>query len=162
MKKQLIIILGFTVVFQLFSCEYLNTSLYTPKEIQKASSWSENDQAPNFPACQEFPINQQDQCFKEIISSTINNSLSNAYLIANEEINEGIILVIKVDKEGVISLSEIKNESKALRIIPGLKEQIESAISSLPKALPATKTNVGVFVEVEFELPIQLNTSTKN
>ena len=37
-----------------------------------------------------------------------------------------------------------------------MKFTLESAVASLPQALPATKTNVGVYVDAQFDLPIQI------
>ena len=42
--------------------------------------------------------------------------------------------------------------------IPNFNNIIREAVDSLPKAIPAVKTNVGVYVATKFTLPIELKT----
>ena len=37
-----------------------------------------------------------------------------------------------------------------------LDDVLQEAVASLPKALPATKTNAGIFVDTQLTLPIQI------
>ena len=77
-------------------------------------------------------------------------------MIANGDIDEEILLVIKIDKEGFFSLSEVQNSRNAIEFLPDIEGLLSDAVISLPQALPATKTNVGTFVETKFTLPIQI------
>jgi hypothetical protein len=56
----------------------------------------------------------------------------------------------------VFSLVEAQISSPVKKAIPELKSILDEVIGSLPKALPAAKTNVGVYVESQLSLPIQI------
>ena len=64
-----------------------------------------------------------------------------------------------IDEEGNIALDNIENGSVVYDAIPSLSEIINSTISSLPRALPATKTNVGIYVKSKIKLPIRVTAS---
>ena len=137
-------------------CEYFSTSTYTPQQIKKASQWSDEDQTPGFESCQDEAEEDRFSCFKNTISSTVNNALYAQELVSNQTIDQEIVLEIQIDKEGVISLLSIENASTVLDAIPSLSVLLEEAIESLPTALPATKTNVGVKVDSQLKLPIRV------
>jgi hypothetical protein len=50
--------------------------------------------------------------------------------------------------------AEIPNS--VLEALPYLESTLNEAVVNLPQALPATKTNVGVYVDTQFTLPIQI------
>ena len=137
-------------------CEYFSTSTYTPQQIKKASQWSDEDQTPGFESCQDEAEEDRFSCFKNTISSTVNNALFAQELVSNQAIDQEIVLEIQIDKEGVISLLSIENASTVLDAIPSLSVLLEEAIESLPTALPATKTNVGIKVDSQLKLPIRV------
>ena len=137
-------------------CEYFSTSTYTPQQIKKASQWSDEDQTPGFESCQDEAEEDRFSCFKNTISSTVNNALYAQELVSNQTVDQEIVLEIQIDKEGVISLLSIENASSVLDAIPTLSVLLEKAIESLPTALPATKTNVGVKVDSQLKLPIRV------
>ena len=64
---------------------------------------------------------------------------------------------LKVDKKGVFSLIETEIPNRVLDLLPLLESTLEDAVANLPEALPATKTNVGVYVDTQFTLPIQIS-----
>ncbi|RPG62770.1 MAG: hypothetical protein CBD66_001500 [Flavobacteriaceae bacterium TMED206] len=145
--------------FLITSCENFSTKTYTPQQIKKASQWSDKDQMPTFETCSSLEIKEQFDCFKDEIANSIYNSLSYEDLISNQEIDEEIILNIIVDNEGNIALDNVENGSIVYDAIPTLSEMINLTISSLPKALPATKTNVGIYVKSKIKLPIRITAS---
>ena len=141
------------------SCENFSTKTYTSQQIKKASQWSDKDQMPTFETCSSLDISEQFDCFKDEIANTIYNSLTYEDLISNQEIDEEIILNIIIDEEGKIVLDNVENGSILYDAIPTLSDIINSAISSLPKALPATKPNVGIYVKSRIKLPIRITAS---
>ena len=145
--------------FLITSCENFSTKTYTPQQIKKASQWSDKDQMPTFETCNSLEIKEQFDCFKDEIANSIYNSLSYEDLISNQEIDEEIILNMIIDEEGNIALGNVENGSVVYDAIPSLSEMINSSISSLPKALPATKTNVGIYVKSKIKLPIRITAS---
>lgn len=138
-------------------CEYFSTSTHTPQQIKKASEWSAKDQPPSFESCKDQPQEDQFSCFKNTISSTINASIFTDELIANQEIDLEIVLLLSIDKQGMIRLEEIENASTAFDALPELSALLENAVSELPYAIPAIKTNVGEAVDTSIKLPIRIS-----
>ena len=159
MNKLKLIINFFLFYILIAGCENFSTKTYTPQQIKKASQWSDNDQMPTFETCSSLEIKEQFDCFKDEIANSIYNSLSYEDLISNQEIDEEIIINMIIDEEGNIALDNIENGSVVYDAIPSLSEIINSTISSLPRALPATKTNVGIYVKSKIKLPIRVTAS---
>lgn len=145
--------------FLTVSCENMSTKTYTPQQIKKASQWGDTDQMPTFETCSSLEIKEQFECFKDEIANSIYNSLSYENLISNQEIDEEIVLSMIIDEQGNITLDNVENGSVVYDAIPSLSEMINSTVSSLPKALPATKTNVGIYVKSKIKLPIRITAS---
>ena len=145
--------------FLTVSCENMSTKTYTPQQIKKASQWGDTDQMPTFETCSSLEIKEQFECFKDEIANSIYNSLSYENLISNQEIDEEIVLSMIIDEQGNITLDNVENGSVGYDAIPSLSEMINSTVSSLPKALPATKTNVGIYVKSKIKLPIRITAS---
>ena len=76
--------------------------------------------------------------------------------MANQEIDQEIILEIQISKDGDITLLSIDNASSVVNAMPELSTLLENAIASLPQALPATRANVGVTVNSQIKLPIRV------
>lgn len=140
----------------ILNCEYFSTTTHTPKQIKKASEWSDKDQLPAFEDCQNEAEENRFSCFKNRIASTVNDALYLEELVANQEIDQEIILEIQISKDGDITLLSIDNASSVVNAMPELSTLLENAIASLPQALPATKTNVGVTVNSQIKLPIRV------
>ena len=159
MNKLKLLLNFFLFYFLIVGCENFSTKTYTPQQIKKASQWSDKDQMPTFETCSSLEIKEQFDCFKDEIANSVYNSLSYENLISNQEIDEEIILNMVIDEEGNISLDNVENGSLVYEAIPSLSEIINTTISSLPKALPATKTNVGIYVKSKIKLPIRITAS---
>lgn len=145
------------VFFSLFqSCSYFNTVTITPKQIKEQSTWSDLDQTPTFPECENEEQENHFTCFEGILRQKFLESLSQNAFISLEEINEEIVLEIEIDSNGNFSLAGIQDENRVLNQIETLSSAINTSISELPQALPAVKTNVGIKVNSSFKLPIQI------
>ena len=144
------------IILLLFSgCHLFESTKVPSKEIKTASSWSEKDQGPNFNECDDFESDQEKKdCFESIISNSILDYLDQNSIESSESISEEINIILKIDKEGYFSLEEYNGSSKIDQAIPSLKEQLEIAVSLIPQAQPAVKTNVGTFVSTKLNLPI--------
>lgn len=153
-KKNIILFLLPFLTIQLSSCELFESTTVSSKEIKKASSWSKNDQPPSYPECESLEKPKQLECFQSIISERLMFTIYNANLVADVPLEENIILNLKVDKKGVISLMEAEIPNSILAALPNLESTLNDAVANLPEALPATKTNVGVYVDAQFSLPI--------
>ena len=147
------------ISFLFLGCHLFESTKVPSKEIKSASSWSDKDQGPNFIECSDFENDQEKKdCFESIISNTILDYLDQNPLESSESISEEINIVFKIDKEGYFSLEEFNASNKINEAIPTLKEQLEIAVSLIPQAQPAVKTNVGTFVSTRLSLPIMINT----
>ena len=138
------------------SCELLSSTKVSSSEIKKASSWSSKDQPPSFPECDEVEKKEQLKCFQSIISDQLKLAISDFDIIAVEPLNQEIIVQIKIDKEGVFSLLDAKIPNTVRDAMPELEQILTQAVANLPLALPATKTNVGVYVDSQFTMPVDI------
>jgi len=146
------------ISFLFLGCHLFESTKVPSKEIKSASSWSDKDQGPNFSECGDFENDQEKKdCFESIISNTILDYLDQNPLESSESISEEVNIVFKIDKEGYFSLEEFNGSNKIDEAIPTLKEQLEIAVSLIPQAQPAVKTNVGTFVSTRLSLPIMIN-----
>lgn len=153
---------SFLFITSLFvGCDYFSTTTHTPKQIKQASQWSDKDQLPAFENCQDSPEEDRFLCFKTKISNIVNNALYDSEIVANQLLDQEIVLIIEVNKTGEISLLEIENSATVLDALPELSSVLESAIASLPAAIPANKTNVGVAVNTQLKLPIRITASAQ-
>ncbi len=143
----------------IISCNLFDSSGISDKEIKAASKWSKNDQPPTYPECEALSLDTQVDCMSDILSSYITEYVYSSNMIANGDIDEEILLIIKIDKEGFFSLSEVQNSDNIIELLPDIEGLLSDAVISLPQALPATKTNVGTFVETKLTLPIQITAS---
>ena len=151
----------FFIASLLVGCEYFSTTTYTPKQIKQASEWSEKDQSPGFESCQDDPEEDRFLCFKNTISNAVTDALYTELLISNQVLDREITLIIGVDKEGTISLLELEDAATVLDALPALSTVLEDAINSLPTAIPATKSNVGVTVDTQLKLPLRITASVQ-
>ena len=83
-------------------------------------------------------------------------SISDANMVANTPLDEIVDITLRIDKTGAFSLVEAEIPNFILESLPYLESALNEAILNLPQALPATKTNVGVYVDTQFTLPIQI------
>ena len=86
----------------------------------------------------------------------ISNNLKNNQDVNNLEFNDSIMIKIIVDKNGNVYPSEIifKNSEYNSEKINSI---IYKLLDSMPKVIPAVKTDYGVKVKSQFDLPLILN-----
>ena len=136
-------------------CHLFDSTKVTSKEIKAASTWSEKDQEPSFSDCDGFDqaLDKQN-CFEAMISNTIMDYIAENPWESSEYLNEEIFLNLLIDKEGYFSLQEIERSNAIIEAIPNMEESLQIAVSQIPQAQPAIKTNVGTFVATTLKLPI--------
>ena len=154
--KNFLLFLTLNLIISLSSCEILSSTKLSSSEIKKASSWSSKDQPPSFPECEGVEKKEQLNCLQSIISDQLKSAISDMDIIAVEPLNHEIIVQIKIDKEGVFSLLEAKIPNTVRDALPELEMILTQAIANLPLALPATKTNVGVYVDSQLSMPVHI------
>jgi hypothetical protein len=149
-------------LFQLTGCHLFESTEVSTKEIKEASSWSSQDIGPSFDSCSELQGAELRDCFQEVVTTTLSDYLNQNLPEATLQIDEEFVVGIKVDQEGYISLQNA-DFSNALRdALPDIETILTDAIYQLPQAKPAVKSNVGTFVETEFQLPIRIVAQESN
>ena len=139
-------------------CHLFDSTKVTSKEIKAASAWSEKDQQPSFSDCDGFDQTVDKQnCFESVISNTIMDYISENPWKSSEYLDEEIILNLNIDKEGYFSLQEIEHSNEIIEAIPNMEKSLKIAVSQIPQAQPAIKTNVGTFVAISLKLPIMIS-----
>ena len=153
------IFLGIGVAIQMFlGCQFFESNKVTPQEIKSASTWSEKDQEPSFSDCDGFDqAIDKKNCFESMISNSIMDYISENPWESSQYIDEEIVLNLHIDKEGYFSLQDIERSKAIADAIPNMDESLEIAVSQIPQAQPAIKTNVGVFVATTLQLPIMIS-----
>ena len=147
----------FLIFCLITGCHLFESTKVSSQEIETASKWSSKDIGPTFDACDSVETEDLSNCFKEIISSTLLEYFSSSISSADKSIEEEIVLVIKIDKEGNFSFGEIDFSNDLIDAIPDIENIFSDAIYQLPEAKPAIKSNVGAFVSTEFKLPIKIS-----
>ena len=92
-----------------------------------------------------------------MISNTIMDYIAENPWESSEYLNEEIFLNLLIDKEGYFSLQEIERSNAIIEAIPNMEESLQIAVSQIPQAQPAIKTNVGTFVATSLKLPIMIS-----
>ena len=155
--NSLVKIASISLMFILFQgCEYFNTTTISPKQVKEQSLWSENDQAPSFSECDGLEGDANAECFKSMISERLTSILAEYNFTSNTILNEEVFLTLELDTEGYFSLGEVKDDADVLFQIESLSDILDEAVSALPQALPAVKTNVGVKVKTQLTLPVRI------
>ena len=152
-KLQLFYLIFFTIT----SCSLFETETISKKQIIEQSKWSISDQYPSFPECEDLENEDQKDCFDSTVNYLIQDYINTFELESDKSIDIKFNLTIEISKDGVFKLIDFENENLGSQI-PNFNNIIKEAVDSLPKALPAVKTNVGVYVATKFTLPIELKT----
>lgn len=153
----------FLLVFLLtaVSCQFFDTKKITPEEVYgeeiKSIDWNEVDQYPVFPACSTLmEKRQQKECFENTMGNHIYQSLQKKGFVAHFDINDTLLLNIKVEKDGKISVVELEVDSLLQAYFPNLREVIFKSVDSITIVEPAYKR--GIPVKTQFILPLVLQT----
>ena len=160
--NSLVKIASISLMFILFQgCEYFNTTTISPKQVKEQSLWSENDQAPSFFVCVGLEGDANAECFKNMITERLTSILAEYNFTSDTILNEEVILTLELDTEGYFSLGELEDDADVLFQIESLSDILDEAVSALPQALPAVKTNVGMKVKTQLTLPVRIIASPK-
>ncbi len=155
MFKQLFIVFFCSVV--MVSCSYFDNKLKR-EPIQKVDTivdFNTVDAFPLFPNCKEIPSRKKQKiCFQIEMSQHIYAALKKYQLTTTKIINDTVLVKLKVDFNGKISLTNIKIAEETKMLFPTLDSLIAVSLQSLPTIQPAIKRNMPV--TTEFSLPIVL------
>ncbi len=155
MLKQLFTLL-FLSLFMV-SCAYFESkSKRMPiQEVDTVVDFTEVDAFPLFPNCKEIPSREKQQiCFQIEMSQHIYALLKEFELNSKDVLNDTVLVTLKVNSKGKISLTEINISEKTKKLLPMFDSIVKVSISKLPTITPAIKRNMQV--TTEFILPIVL------
>jgi len=144
------------ITFLFTGCHLFDSTKVSSQEIAAASKWSSADFGPSFDSCDKLQVDEMKNCFREIVSTTIEEYLSSTIFEANNSVQEELLVLIQVDQEGYFSLVEVDFSNALLEAIPNIENILSDAIYQLPQAKPAVKSNVGSYVVSQFQLPIRI------
>jgi len=91
-----------------------------------------------------------------MITERLTSILAEYNFTSDTILNEEVILTLELDTEGYFSLGEFEDDADVLFQIESLSDILDEAVSALPQALPAVKTNVGVKVKTQLTLPVRI------
>ncbi|MFK7833619.1 MAG: hypothetical protein AB8B52_10105 [Winogradskyella sp.] len=145
-------ILGFAT-----SCNYFEKKKVYPEDLLKEElqtfNWNEVDIYPTFSNCDDM-ITKEDSkaCFQNTLVSHVNQFLEAQNLVVANDVNDTIMLKIKIDNLGALEIESINIQSKTLKEIPEIERLLRQSLKSIPKIFPAIKRRQQV--TTTFELPV--------
>ena len=123
------------------------------EQVRKPNtSWQSTDQPPVYPGCEgrESTAAQWD-CFQASISRSVGVYFTDNPFYLNPNAPRAVVLHLVVDQRGKVQFKGMEPDNDL-----AILEAMQMAIEKLPTMSPATKTNLGVTVQVQFRIPIQL------
>jgi hypothetical protein len=124
-------------------------------------NWNQVDRFPLFESCDEMASKEsQRQCFEVTFSTHILKALESENIVVKRTVNDTVILDLKVDHEGVVSILKIAQSDMVAREIPLLRDYFNTSLKKLPKIFPALKNAASknntqtVPVGMRFSLPV--------
>ena len=148
------VFLFFLCGFFLVSCEFfLKKELPKDIIIDTVIDFNTVDVFPLFPTCDSIPSQEKQKICSQIkLSQHIYASLSSVKIQTQKNIQDTLLVKLKIDKTGKVSLSSISSTAFIQQQIPNLDSLIKSGIDNLPMLKPAIKRDMPV--ATEFTLPI--------
>lgn len=148
------LILFFICGFFLISCEFFQKKkLSNDSIVDTVIDYNSVDVFPLFPKCDSIPSQEKQKICSQIkLSEHIYASLSSVNISTQKHVQDTLLIRLKIDNAGKVSLSHIKSSEFIQQQIPNLDSLIKNGIDSLPMLKPAIKRDMPV--ATEFSLPI--------
>ncbi len=122
------------------------------EEELKSINWNAVDEYPSFEDCNTDSSQSTEDCFKTILITSINSTLSDANTVVTEDVSDTLMLTLQIHREGHIKLTQIQARPQTREAIPELDSLMHKSIRELPQIFPASKH--GQPVTTEFQLPV--------
>lgn len=120
--------------------------------------WNDVDQYPLFENCDETTSKaEQKQCFESTLLSHFTTTIQQFEFKLDTAILDTVNVDFLIDKNGSISVLEIRKNSAIEAQIPEFNGIIAQCLNNLPPVAPAIKR--GIPVNARFRIPIVLNTN---
>ena len=155
MSKQFIT--GLLCVLLVASCSYFERA--SKKEdipvIDTIIDFNTVDAFPLFPNCKDIPSRDKQQvCFQLEMAQHIYAALKEYDLNSKENIQDTVLVQLRVNAQGKTSLSKIQIGDDTRKLLPKFDSILIVSLEKLPDLKPAIKRNMPVITE--FTLPIVL------
>ncbi len=146
-------LLSFSVSCELFRAD----KKLIKQEIDTIIDFSVVDVSPSFGGICDGIIGKLEKtaCFRNTIHQKFSESLANKSIRAKKSINETIYVYLLIDKQGNVSLKNVKSSPYLKLIVSNLDSLINSSLQNLPKLFPAIKR--GIPVTTQYKIPIEIN-----
>lgn len=120
--------------------------------------WNDVDQYPLFENCDETTSKaEQKQCFESTLLSHFTTTIKQFEFKLDTAIHDTVNVDFLIDKNGSISVLEIRKNWAIEAQIPEFNGIIAQCLNNLPPVAPAIKR--GIPVNARFRIPIVLNTN---
>ena len=139
------------------SCNYFEKKKVYPEDLLEEElqtfNWNEVDTYPTFSGCDAIKAKEDIKiCFQNTLTSNVNTFLSEQNLVVSNDVNDTIIMKIKIDKSGFLAVQSITIQTETIQEIPKIDSLLRQSLKSVPKIYPAIKR--GQQVTTAFELPV--------
>ncbi|MDA0779959.1 MAG: hypothetical protein O2810_03295 [Bacteroidetes bacterium] len=126
----------------------------SPKTKPQAPNinWTAMDEPPLFPDCPKEDVQQNWNCFTDVLQIKLKNRLLSKPM-SSLDLIDTLFVTLKVDTIGQLSVMGYSNKNN---LSPMVYSSVEEVVASLPKFQPAFKTNLEVPVEVHWILPVAI------
>ena len=154
MNKHFFIIVYCLIFFS--SCSFFEKKqLPKDKVIDSIVDFNSVDVFPQFPLCNNLLSEEKQKICSQIkLSEHIYASLVASNIMVSKKVNDTILVKLKVDNRGKVSLVKLEASDFIQLQIPKIDSLILVGINNLPILKPAIKR--GIPVTTEFTLPIIL------
>tara|TARA_A100001015_G_scaffold321184_1_gene450646 strand:- start:2644 stop:3114 length:471 start_codon:yes stop_codon:yes gene_type:complete len=151
------------IIFIFFSlinaCNY-NFQDNSVDKIEIQTSWNNTDEYPSTPDCDKLTEKKlRINCFNSYLSDLFTQKLLSEIKSVNSDINDTILIELTINNEGVIIFDKISGFNDVINSVNNLDEVVDRIFDNFPKVLPATKTNLGIYVSSKIKLPIILKSN---
>lgn len=139
------------------SCNYFEKKKVYPEDLLEEElqtfNWNEVDTYPTFTNCETLSEKEERKiCFQNTLIGSVNHYLEAQNLVVSNDVNDTIILKIKIDRMGFLEVESINMHPETVQEIPKIDSLLRQSLKGIPKIYPAIKRNQQV--TTAFELPV--------
>jgi hypothetical protein len=139
------------------SCNYFsNDANNTTSKLDTVVDFTTVDVSPSFKECEQLLDDEKTECFRTTIRQHFTDGLYQNEFSSEEDIDETIVLVLRISEKGKMKLKKIESSSEIQNKLPELKSLLNKIVRDIPDLYPATKR--GIPVTTEYQLPIEIQT----
>lgn len=163
------VLVGVVLLLLTQSCEsFLQRNFPSADDIASERidtiNWNQVDRFPLFESCDEMATKEtQRHCFEVTFSEHMMKAFQEEDIAVKKAVSDTVILELKVDHEGKVSILHIEQSELVRQQIPKLREHFGASLKKLPRIFPALKNAASrhntqtVPVGMRFKLPVVIH-----